>query len=372
MNDLAHRMARFGRALRGHGVPTTLRDELDGALAFGLVDPRDHAEVRTALKISMRVPRSAFGLFDRLFGVFWDDAPVPEFGAPRHAQKNPTARRSAALLWDPDSRQMGVPEKTDNGGKEQCYSPDAVLRRKSFDDSWSERDLLAMERLLARMSRRLRTRRSRRLVPTRGRGPVDLRASYRRSLRTSGELIALSRRARAIERARIVFLVDTSGSMDTYVRFLLSFLLALRRAVPGAEAFAMNTELVRLTPALMPGKLQLSLERMAKGVPDWSGGTRLGSCLENFAERYLNTVDARTVVVILSDGLDQGDVGALSAAVRKISSRARRLIWLNPLMGDSRYEPTAAGMRAALPFIDHLASAHDLASLERVVPELRV
>jgi uncharacterized protein with von Willebrand factor type A (vWA) domain len=48
----------------------------------------------------------------------------------------------------------------------------------------------------------------------------------------------------------------------------------------------------------------------------------------------------------------------------------RRLIWLNPLLGDARYEPTARGMQAALPFVDHLLPAHDLASLERLVPEL--
>jgi hypothetical protein len=41
------------------------------------------------------------------------------------------------------------------------------------------------------------------------------------------------------------------------------------------------------------------------------------------------------------------------------------VIWLNPLLGDPRYQPLARGMQAALPFIDHLASAHNLESLER-------
>jgi hypothetical protein len=46
------------------------------------------------------------------------------------------------------------------------------------------------------------------------------------------------------------------------------------------------------------------------------------------------------------------------------------VIWLNPLLSDPRYEPTARGMAAALPFVDKLAPAHDLASLERLIPEL--
>jgi uncharacterized protein with von Willebrand factor type A (vWA) domain len=75
-------------------------------------------------------------------------------------------------------------------------------------------------------------------------------------------------------------------------------------------------------------------------------------------------------VLIFSDGLDRGDTATLAAAMRAIRSRARRVIWLNPLLGDPRYRPTARGMEAALPYIDRLAPAHDLASLERLLPEL--
>jgi uncharacterized protein with von Willebrand factor type A (vWA) domain len=81
-------------------------------------------------------------------------------------------------------------------------------------------------------------------------------------------------------------------------------------------------------------------------------------------------VDARTVVVILSDGLDRGDPGVLAAAMRAVQARARKVIWLNPLLGDPRYEPTARGMEAALPFVDQFLPAHDLASLEQLLPHL--
>jgi uncharacterized protein with von Willebrand factor type A (vWA) domain len=66
----------------------------------------------------------------------------------------------------------------------------------------------------------------------------------------------------------------------------------------------------------------------------------------------------------LSDGLDHGDTAVLAGAMRALSERARSIVWLNPLLGDSRYKPEAAGMRAALPFVDHFGSAHDLKSLE--------
>ncbi|HEU5249164.1 MAG TPA: VWA domain-containing protein, partial [Thermoanaerobaculia bacterium] len=113
------------------------------------------------------------------------------------------------------------------------------------------------------------------------------------------------------------------------------------------------------------------LERLAAGVPDWSGGTRIGECLSEFVARYQDAmVDSKTVVLIFSDGLDRGDTALLASAMRSLHAKARKVIWLNPLLSDPRYEPTARGMKAALPYVDHFVPAHDLASLERLLPEL--
>jgi len=365
------RLARMGRALRAAGVATTLRDELDAAEALALVDREDREEVRRALRIALKVPRADFETYDRLFDGFWRGMPQAVPVAPRRRQEMPAVPRSRALHWDPDTRRMSTGAGASSPGDRPGYSPEALLRRKGFDEDWSGRDLVRMERLLARLARRLATRRSRRLVPTRGPGRADVRSSYRRALRTSGELLSLARRTRAVEEPRLVFLLDTSGSMDTHSRFLLTFALSLRRAAPLAEVFAFNTELVHLTRSLAPGKVRLTLDRLAASVPDWSGGTRIGECLSRFHEDHLARQAAgKTVVVVLSDGLDRGDPALLADAVRRIQGRARKLIWLNPLRGDPRYEPAASGMRAALPFVDHFASAHDLESLERLVPHL--
>jgi uncharacterized protein with von Willebrand factor type A (vWA) domain len=106
-------------------------------------------------------------------------------------------------------------------------------------------------------------------------------------------------------------------------------------------------------------------------VPDWSGGTRLGECLATFVERHLATlVDRRTVVLVLSDGLDRGDVAPLAGAMAAIRRRARRVLWLNPLAGDPRYEATARAMAAAAPHVDRILPAHSLESLERLLPLL--
>ena len=53
-----------------------------------------------------------------------------------------------------------------------------------------------------------------------------------------------------------------------------------------------------------------------------------------------------------------------------LSKRARRIIWLNPLLGWRDYAPVAGGMAAALPYIDVFAPAHNLESLAALEPHL--
>jgi len=361
---LAAQLAKFAGALREQGIRVGLGDEIDAATALTLVDLLDRGEVQCGLRIALKVPREAWATFDRLFRVHWsgtavDDVPVPPRTYPRD-------QRGAQWRWDGARVRLELPEPERPEGDEPGYSSEAMLRRKPFDQL-SASDVAAMERLLVRLALRLAARRSRRLVPTRGRGVVDLRHSFRSALRTEGELFRLARRTRALEVPRVVLLYDTSGSMDPYSRFHLAFAFALRRVIRRLEIFAFNTALTRVTRAIAPGKISQSLERLTADVPDWSGGTRIGECLAAFVADWGTIVGRDTTVVIVSDGLDLGDTELLGRAMRALRERARTIVWLNPLMGDPRYEPTQAGMRAALPHVDHFGPAHDLESLERLL-----
>lgn len=370
--DLVFHLARFARALRERGMAVGLSDEVDGVRALTLADVSDRSEVHRALRTALKVRRRDWEAFDELFGRFWAGqgatvSPAVGPARPTSDRAGPFARLGEASRGELGEKELGTAAAE---GDLPGYSPETLLRRKPFDEC-SARDLDAMERLLTRLALRLATCKSRRLVATRGRGVVDLRRSFRRTIGTRGEFLSLARRARAIEEPRLVILCDTSGSMEPHTRFLLAFVLALKRVARRTEVFAFNTALVRLTTWLSPGRIDSTLKRLAGGVPDWSGGTRIGESLAEFVTRYQDeVVNAKTVVVIFSDGLDRGDTALLVGAMRVIQSRARKVIWLNPLLGDPRYQPIARGMEAALPFVDHFASAHNLESLERLFPLL--
>lgn len=372
--DLAAGVALLGRSLRARGVRVGLGDELDAARTLARVPGADREDARRALRIALKLRRDEWDALDALLDALWP-APAPR---PNPAASAPTASIDGKRPGRGPGREGLVLDAAPEApaGAEYAegvlpgWSPEALLRRKPFEEC-SGADLVAMERVLARLAARLATRRSRRRVPTRGPGSPDLRRSLRRAVASGGELLSLAHRARAVEVPRLVVLCDTSGSMEAHARFLLAFVLSLERAARGAEVFAFNTELVRLTPWLAPGRLGPALDRIAAAVPDWAGGTRIGDSLARFVAEHLATrVDARTVVVILSDGLDRGEPATLAAAMRAIQARARKVIWLNPLLGDPRYAPTARGMEAALPFVDAFLPAHDLDSLEELLPHL--
>ena len=275
-DDLIVHLARFAGVLGGRGVDVAVGDEVDAARALTLVDLFDRAEVQRALQIALKIRPLDRAAFEALFRSFWTLAqPDPQIREPVNrgpasgAVPRSRANSGSGILTDHERRQPATEDSAPG------YTRDVVLRRKPFEEC-SDRDLADMERLLERLAPRWAAKRTRRLKPVRGRGLPDIRRSFRRAASTGGEMLWLAHRARALDEPRVVVLCDTSGSMDVHVRFLLAFVLALKRVARTTEVFAFNTSLTRLTPWLSPGKIGHTIDRLSADVPGWSGGTRIG------------------------------------------------------------------------------------------------
>jgi uncharacterized protein with von Willebrand factor type A (vWA) domain len=70
--------------------------------------------------------------------------------------------------------------------------------------------------------------------------------------------------------------------------------------------------------------------------------------------------------MIASDGLDVGAADVLRDAMRELHRRSAGVVWLNPLLETERYQPTAAGMSAARPYVTTFTSVSDQAGLARL------
>ena len=162
----------------------------------------------------------------------------------------------------------------------------------------------------------------------------------------------------------IVLLCDVSGSMERYSRMLLHFAHALTRRQRRVEAFLFSTGLTRITMQLRARRVTEAVGAVAKAVPDWSGGTRIGAAIRQFHQQWTRrSLRGGPVVLLISDGWDRGDPDVLRAQIARLQRSCHRLIWLNPLIGTVGYEPLTRGLQAALPFVDDFLPARTLTNL---------
>lgn len=251
------------------------------------------------------------------------------------------------------------------------YSPAETLATKDFA-RLSDEELEEVHRLMARLGwvgPRRTTRRRRR---TRHRGGIlDIRSVMRDMSHTGGEPFVRRWLEPATRERRVVFVCDVSGSMAPYARMLLRFLHAAAAGRGEVEAFTVGTRLTRVTRALDTHDPDAALAAVARAVPDWSGGTRIGAALGELNGRWASRGLTRgAVVVILSDGWDCGDPALLAEQMARLSRLSRRIVWVNPLRATPGYEPLVRGMVAALPYVDHFVDGHSMESLEALADVL--
>jgi uncharacterized protein with von Willebrand factor type A (vWA) domain len=245
------------------------------------------------------------------------------------------------------------------------YSPVEVLRTKDFA-LYSPEEFAELQRLLADLRISGALKKSRRLEPA-VRGRHDPRRTLRGAMRTGGEAVRHRFRRPRVQPRRVVLLCDISGSMAPYSRALLRFLHAGVASGARLEAFSVGTRLTRITRELATRDPDQALRQASGAMTDISGGTRLGDAMKEFVDRWGQRGMARgAVVVVLSDGWDRGDVQVLAEQMRRLSRLAHRVIWVNPLKSAPGYKPLAAGMAAALPYVDVFLSGHNFESLEEL------
>lgn len=358
--DLLPALIGLGVELRAEGVAVGTGQLIAFSQGVATLDPSDSDDVYWAARTCLVSRHEDLAAFDRAFRRWAGHA-----GGIAMKVSGQLPRLPATAPRDDLGSIRKRLEATAEADRGTVASSADVLRHKRFADC-TPAELTALAALMAQLRLRVPDRRVRRTRPApHGRHP-DLRRTIRRALRSHGEVLDQSWRARRVKPRRLVLLLDVSGSMAGYSRALLQFAhTAARHGAVPTEVFCFGTRLTRVTVALRQRQPDQALARAAETVVDWEGGTRIGDSVRAFVRDWGRRGMARgAVVVICSDGLERGDPAALAAEMGKLARLAHRIVWVNPLKGDPRYQPLARGMSAALPFVDVFLSGHDLASLE--------
>ena len=362
----------FGRALKELGVKVSLSQVIDVSRAVEFVDLADKGDFRSLLRSNLISQKEDFPAFDMLFDCFWREQSYERVPMETLEIQGTPTESGAQDGGDEEGLEEAVAETvaTENVPLENLdefsvptYSPQELLNRKDFSEMGVE-ESRAIARAILLIATKIATQISRRKKLGRKGNVVDPRWTLRKNMKYGGEIIDLVNRKRRIKKTRVVLLCDVSGSMDCYSRFLIQFMYGLQNELWGVETFVFSTSLSRITHLIRTKDIANALEKISGSILGWSGGTNIGRSLHTFNRNFApSMVTHRTVVVIISDGWDRGDVSLLEREMQDLKRRCKKIIWLNPLLASDNYEPLCKGMQAALPYLDLFLSVHNVNSL---------
>ncbi len=381
--SVRQRLAGFVRTLRDNGFAVGLAETRDALAVLASPAALRPALLRPALRALFCATRSDWERFDEIFAAYWQGRGMRRAQRTIEAgsESRSTERRVAESMIS--QRPHATPDAVEQGdghdGDEAVDSHDRRSQAASSERLGAvdlryvvDPDEMAQTQALAeRLAHRMRARLVRREQARRRGRRLDLRRTIHRNISHGGTPIDLVWRRRKVKPLRLVVLLDGSGSMELYTAFFVRFLHGVVDAFRESEAFVFHTRLAHVSASLRDRDVARAVDRLSLMAQGIGGGTRIGECLATFnrwhAKRVIN---ARTAVMIVSDGYDTGAPERLAEEMRRLRRRCRRIIWLNPLIGWRDYAPEARGMQAALPYVDLFAPAHNLESLAALEPYL--
>ena len=378
---LTDNITGFGRALRRAGVKLdSQRMALanEAALAVGLSEKEDLGAAFEAVMISREQDRV---VFRELFEVYFQD---PQLANKLLAQLLPSAEGKAeASKRRPRVREALAPQKAFG----QQAQPSAEDRKVEFDAAMTASDIERLQhadfnalsateyRLVERLARDVKLPlphfAARRTRPAASGARMHWPGVMHQAARTGGELLRLPRLQRRQQALPLLVLVDVSGSMERYARLLLAFLHAATRRHPQRDVFAFGMHLTDLTPAFRQADTDEMLAQASLAIKDFAGGTQLGVSLASLRRQHARRlVGRRSIVLVITDGLDTGEPAALANELAWLRRRSRRLLWLNPLLRFEGYAPLARGAAVLHAHAHGMLAVHNLSKLEELAAGL--
>lgn len=359
--SISEAIVAFAQFARDHHFNIGIREVQEALQAIKLIGFHDQQAFKYVLKPLFCTSPEECMLFEKLFLLYWDTNPVDLDGKSRTRIEGASKKKQTGSLV-----MMGKGEAGEQPGEgKNVTGANAVERLRKTDFSKVNGiEARQLEEIANKLFKEMAVRLRRRMKESRRNGKLSLRRTIRRSLNYGGEAIELFYRAQKPKRHRLIVLLDVSGSMDKYSFFLLRFLFALKEHFRQLEAFIFSTKIIRITDVLRLNQVEYALALLSQQANNWSSGTKIGGCFTEFNDKFgKRMLNGSPAFIVLSDGLDTGEPEILGKQLRKIKSRTRRLIWLNPLKGMKDYQPVQRGMKEVMPSIDDFCPAHNLDSL---------
>ncbi len=387
---LVHNIIYFSRALRRAGLPVGPAEVLmavQAVSAVGFSSRHDFYWTLHACLVTRPDHRQVFG---QVFRLFWRDPrflehmmsmmlPMMRGVAEKHKAEAAERRAADALVGEKVGHENSAPDIVDS---ETDVSIDAagtissVERLGEMDfEQMTATEMAEARKVISSMHLPVRPLVSRRRrVHPQGSFP-DWRRTMRIAAANGGEFDFIRRRSLSTRWPQLVALCDISGSMSAYSRTLLHFLHTMSgRHGAGwskVHSFTFGTTLTNITRQMRISDVDEAVAAAGREAQDWDGGTRIAECLRMFNLVWSRRVLAHgAIVLLITDGLESGDIELLDREIRRLCLASRRLVWINPLLRWEQFTPKARGVRTMLPHVDCFLSGHSINSLKALAETL--
>ncbi|MBN9737187.1 MULTISPECIES: VWA domain-containing protein [unclassified Pseudonocardia] len=189
-------------------------------------------------------------------------------------------------------------------------------------------------------------------------GPLDVRHTVRRSMRSDGVPFHLLHRAKVPDRVRLLVIADVSLSVRSITAFVLRLARTLHRQAFRCRVLAYVDSPVEVTELLLRAHDDHALAAVlaAPGI-DLDATSDYGRVFTELNENFADAVDHRTAVLFVGDGRSNG-LPPGTEELRTLARRAFRVGWITPEPG--RYwNQASCAMEEYSEIVDHVLVAKD-------------
>ena len=368
---IAENIMYFARLLRSAGLPVGPGKVLDAITAVELVGISSQQDLYWSLFALFVNRNDQRELFDQAFHIFWRNphmmermmgAMLPTVRVEQEDLQEMSRRLSEAMSPADKNAEANDESKEIEFDATFTFSDKEVLQKKDFEEM-SAQEIAAAKLAIKNLRLPIMEVNTRRFRRSETKGKVDMRSSLRAALRAP-DTIPLKFKKQKRRHPPLVMLCDVSGSMSRYSRMFLHFMHAITNDRDRVHSFVFGTRLTNVSRHLKHRDVDIALDRSSDAVQDWSGGTRIGSCLKQFNTLWSRRVMSQgAVCILITDGLDREEGDGLQKEMDRLSKSSQQLIWLNPLLRYEGFEPKAKGIKTMLPYVDEFRSSHNLSSL---------
>ena len=198
----------------------------------------------------------------------------------------------------------------------------------------------------------------RRVPREHARGPLDVRHTVRRSMRSDGVPFHLLVRRKVPDRVRLLVVADVSLSVRSITAFVLRLARTLYRQAFRCRVLAFVDAPVDVTGLLLRAHDDRALAAVlaAPGL-DLDATSDYGRVLGGINERFADAVDNRTAVLFVGDARSNG-LPPGTDELRRLARRAYRVGWITP--EPHRYwDQASCAMGEYAGIVDHVLVARD-------------